>query len=272
MSDNNIFSGQTPDQPAVDNNNNVQNTDQFANLLGSIKNERGEPKYKDLPTALEALKHSQDFIPQLKTDKERLEQELARMREENARLKAVEETVERLTKQQPSENVNTNTNSLDPDAIVNLVNQALTQKEQAALQKQNVNQVVGVMKDQFGADAEKVFYSKAQELGMAVEEINALAAKSPAVVLKLFGVESKDSTKLQFKTPTTSSVNTTGITPHKESFIGRNSKPVILGATSQELGAERENAVRLVEELHSQGLSTYDLTDPKQYFKFFGNK
>ncbi len=272
MSDQNIFNGQTTDQNvAQNNNNNVQNDNPLADLLGSIKNERGEPKYKDLQTALDALKHSQEFIPQLKTEKERLEQEAARLREENARLKTVQETVEQLTQQQRQETVHTNTNNLDPDAIVNLISQTLSQREVEATKKVNTSKVVDQMQQAFGNDAEKVFYDKAKELGMTAEDLNNLAAKTPVAVLQLFGIANKTLHQQPYKAPNTGSINTTGITPHKETFMGRNSKPVILGATSQELSVERENAVKLVNELHSQGLSAYDLTDPKVYFKHFGN-
>lgn len=270
MSQENIFSGQTTDPAAVQNqNSNVPESNPFADLLGSIKNESGEQKYRDLQTALTALKSSQEYIPQLKTEKERLEQELRKMQEENSRLRAVEETVTKLT-QQPNQQTTTQTQSIDPDAIVNLVNQTLTQKEQESLKKQNLGAVVAKMQEAFGAEAEKKFYSKASELGMAVEDINTLAAKSPTAVLELFGIKTTSQVQTQRNpNPTTTTINTAAITPASESFIGRNTKPVILGATTQELSEERANSVKLVEELHKQGLSTYDLTDPKMYFKHF---
>ncbi len=59
---------QQPEQPAAPQpSDNV-----FADQLASITNERGEPKYKDLPTALQALKHSQEYIPSLKQENETL--------------------------------------------------------------------------------------------------------------------------------------------------------------------------------------------------------
>jgi len=54
--------GATPPQE-----NNPLPSDDLSTLLSGIKNERGEQKYKDVKTALEALKHSQEYIPEVKS-------------------------------------------------------------------------------------------------------------------------------------------------------------------------------------------------------------
>lgn len=269
MTQENIFQTQTTE--TKEQTQNVSKENPFADLLGTIKNERGEPKYKDLNTALDALKHSQEFIPQLKSDKERVEKELEDARKEIERLKAVEDSVTRLTSGQSPQTTQTS-QGLDAEAVANLVTQTLQRRETESTQKANLSSVVNTLQQAFGQDAEKNFYSKANELGISVEEMNTLAAKSPKAVYDLFGLSSKN-TSTSGKLPQTSpSINTAGYQPQKESFVGRNIKPVILGASTEELNQERANAATLVEELHSQGLSTYDLTDPKVYFKHFGKK
>ena len=267
MSDQNIFSGGTPAAAPVAS---VQNDNPVADLLNTIKNERGEPKYKDINTALDALKHSQEFIPQLRTEKEKLEQELATVKAEVMRLKTVEETVERLTSQQ-SKQETPPVQGLTEEAVANLVSKTLSQREQKAVQASNLSQVVNKMKETFGDDAEKLFYSKAQEVGLSAEAINSLAAQSPQAVLQLFGVNNTPAQKQNVFTPTSGTVNSEGYQPQQESFLGRNSKPVILGATTKELQVETQSAANLVAELHKNGMSTYDLTDPKIYNKYFGN-
>ena len=266
MSDQNIFESNPPVTPPVSNG---QSTDAFADLLGSIKNERGEPKYKDINTALDALKHSQEFIPQLRTEKEKLELELANMRKEVERLKTVEETVERLTSQPPQQNLPP-VAGLTEEAVANLVTQTLTARERQVLESANLTKVVSTMKELYGDEAEKTFYSKAEEVGLDRAAINSLASRSPQAVLKLFGVGEKQAAPSGFPSPSKSTVNTGGYQPQKESFLGRNSKPVILGASSEELLSEQRSSAQLVEELHNNNLSTYDLTDPKVYFKYFG--
>lgn len=270
MSDQSIFTqGTTSADGAAATAPNTQSANPFADLLGSIKNERGEPKYKDVQTALEALKHSQEFIPQLKQDKEATEAKLAALAAEVERLKNIEQSVEKLT-QQNSQQQQTPAAGISAEQVATMVNQTLTQREREVIQKANLTSVVSAVQQAFGADAEKTFYSKASELGMSVEEVNILAAKSPAVVLKLFGLDQKKT--VQQSSSSSGSVNTAAMQPNENTYIGRNNTTITVGATTQDLMQEQQNSKKLVEELHSKGLSTYDLTDPKTYFKHFGKQ
>jgi len=270
MSNETIFQSQTTENSngVVANAPNVQVTDPYANLLGSIKNERGEPKYKDVQTALDALKHSQEFIPQIKTENEKLLQELEVLRAQVARVDTLEQTIQQLTSER---NITQPTAApvISNEAIASLIDQALTQKESLARQKANTTLVVDQIALAFGKEAETVFYTKATELGISPTDMNALAAKSPEAVLQLFGLKQKQGQVSNITPNAQSSINTTGYQPQNTSLIGRNTKQVSIGATTQDLLAEQENARNLVTELHEQGLTTYDLTDPKKYFKHF---
>ena len=264
---NSIFNSTAQSQPAVVASEPAPQNP-FADLLGTIKNERGEPKYRDIPTAIDALRNSQEFIPQLKTKNENLEQELITLRNEVQRLKTVEESIEKLTSQQNVQASLPASNGLTEEAVANLVTKTLTAREQQAVAQANLKQVVSKMEETYGQDAAKVFYSKAQEMGLSVEQINGLASQSPQAVLKLFNAGGSD-VKSNPLTINKSSINTEAYQPQKESFLGRNTQPVILGATNQELIAEQGKAAQLVEELHNKGLDISKLTDPKEYFKYF---
>lgn len=253
----------TPAVPAV------QPTDPIATLLASVKNERGEQKYKDVIEAINGLKHAQEYIPTLKgelTAKEQAlaarEARLAELEEANASLLALtSRTNEPAAPQAPV---------FDEKKIAELVTQTLTQKQTEAVQKANVDSVVSTLQSVFGADAEKTFYGKAQELGMSMQEMNALAAKSPKAVLTMLGVSG--ASPKQNGTPTQGSVNPAAYQPKTDSFVVRNNKSALIGATSEELQAESRNARAMVEELHANGFSVHDLTDPKMFFKTFGKK
>lgn len=267
MSEENIFSqGQT----TVPNQQQQQTppSNDFADLLGSIKNERGEPKYRDVNTALDALRHSQEYIPQLKSDMDRVAQENQRLLAEIERLKTVEQTVAQLTSQQQQQNQPVQQPVLKEEEIANLVVKTLSQREQEQKRSQNINTVTSKLKEVFGDKAEETFYSKAQELGLSPQQVNNLAAESPSAVFKMFGVEGGNKPQASFK-PTTSSINTAGYTQPSQSFIGRNTSAVMLGATTHDLIAEKDRSKQMVEELHKNGASIHDLTDPKVYFKFF---
>ena len=68
--DTSIFNqGQSQATPANQNTNGgvppAQNNDDLSTLLGAIRNEHGEQKDRTVQDALKALKHSQDYIPEI---------------------------------------------------------------------------------------------------------------------------------------------------------------------------------------------------------------
>lgn len=253
--------GSNPASPAVPND--------VTTILQSIKNEKGEPKYKDLTTAIQALQASQEYIPNLKTQYETEKAERERLAAEVARLKAIEETVAALT-QRTQEPSGTPPVGLNEEQIAELVNRNLSQREQKSAAEANVSSVVSALQSVFGTEAEKKFYEKATEMGMTMQEMNALASKSPKAVLTMLGVNGQPAHKPNTSV-TNSTVNTSAFQPNPQTFVGRNTKPSLIGATSQELAQESQAAKNMVDELHAQGKSVHDLTDPKVYYKFFGN-
>src|SRR5690606_3151116 len=115
------------------NNQAPDANSQYADLLNTIKNEQGQPKYDSLPKALEALVHSQQYIPQLKTELQTREQELATLRAELEKRSTVEDVVSRLTAQQDKpqdQGTPPATSGLDEQAVLQLVQKALGQAKQ----------------------------------------------------------------------------------------------------------------------------------------------
>lgn len=263
-----IFNGnntpETQEQPGG-GTPNVQLDPAIATLLSEIKNERGEPKYKTVNDAIIALKHSQEFIPQLTTKLSEKEAELNSLRENASKLSEIEKTIQTLT--QRNDPAATPANGLTEEKIAELVSKTLSQRAQEATAATNLSEVTSIMQQKFGTEAEKVFYEKAKELGMSPEEVNALAARNPKAVLKLIGVDAV--TKPNTGSPASSSFNTNGFTPQADTSIGRNTKSIMLGATAQDYKEEAVKSQKMVEELEAQGLSINSLTDPKVYFKLF---
>ena len=259
----------TPDTQAQPGGSNTPNTSidpQLATLLMEIKNERGEPKYKTLQDALIGLKNAQEYIPQLNQKLTQKDEELATLRANAEKITELERSIQALT--QKSSEPSTSGPAITEEAIAELVTKTLTKTQQEAVARQNLSEVVSVMQQKFGTEAEKIYNAKAAELGMSVQEFNALAAKTPKAVLNLIGITS-GSTVQTTTAPNTSSINTGGFTPKPNSLVGKNSKSALVGATTQELNAESANARQMVEELHAQGKTVHDLTDPKVYFKMF---
>lgn len=209
----------------------------FADLLGTIVNESGEPKYKTVPEAFKGLTHAQNHISKLEQEKAALEAELQKRA-------SVEETVQSMSQQQQAETPSGPV--FDEEAVQNLVNQSLAQREQAAREKSNKSKVVQTLQDKFGDEAEKTFYSKAEEFGMPKEQLEQLAATSPDAVLSWFGAPAKPAN------PSYGTVNTTGLQPRADEIptiteggqerinLPRGEKSMLLGASTKDQANEMQ--------------------------------
>lgn len=270
--DTSIFGNQNPQAtPAQTNTDGVaptQNNDELATLLVSIKNERGEQKYRTVQDALKALGHSQAYIPELSERLKQQEQELKEAREAAARVAELERVVQSLTEPKPPTEP-TPPQGLSEDQVAAQVVRILSEQEKKKVADANVASVIGTVKKVYGDKAEEKFYGRAAELGMSKEQFNILAATTPKAVLNLMGLADK-----MDPVPYTPSqtINTTGLEPRRDTFITRNANAVQVGATSNELINETRNAKKMVEELHAQGKSVHDLTSWSEYQKYFGKQ
>lgn len=235
-------------------------------LLKSIKNEHGAPKYSSAEEALKGAAHAQEYIQQLKADNAAKEAELALLRGESGKQAELERTVQELMQKisQPA-----NQSGITADQVAELVKSQLSAQDKQKLATQNTQQVVNAVKTAFGDEAGVKFYQKAAEMGMSNDEFNALAARSPQAVLTLFGIGAQ-AHRSSTLAPSASRVNTASFEPQKESFVGRNKTGMLLGSTTSDLIAEGNRSKSMVDELHAAGLSVHDLSDPKVYAKYFG--
>lgn len=264
MTDPSIFPQGSDNPNPESNENEALNT-----LLASIKNDQGEQKYDSLPKALEGLRNAQEFIPQLKGELSEKDQELADLRSKVAELSAVHDVVEKLTAQNepPAPETPPQPQTLNEQDVAKLLQQQLDARDRQQSEATNAQSVINTLTEKFGTEAEKNYVAKAQELGMTVEGLNNLSKTSPQAVLALFGGSAPKSPQ-----PLAGGgLNTSGYEPPKETFIKRNEESVMSGFYSTEdLHAESKRSKALVDELHAQGLESWDLADPKTYAKVFG--
>lgn len=220
----NLFTSteQHTSQPPVDVNPQ-------ADLLKMVLNERGEPKYSTMEEAFKGLANAQQYIPQLKTELSAKEQELAQLREELAKRQSVEEVVSKLTtaQQQPQA---TTSGVIDEQGIEALISSKLSAFEQQKVQQTNVEFVQGELVKLYGEKTKELVAAKASELGMSVEELGSMAATKPKAVLSWFAQAPQQSTT----SVTTSSVNTSKFQQAPQEPVGRPSKSLLSGASSQE--------------------------------------
>lgn len=205
--------------------------DAYANLLGAIKNEQGAPKYDSVEKALEALKHSQEYIPSLKTELEKREEELAGLRANKERYENLEAIVQRLTatKEPNGEGQPPATKGLDEQAVSELVKRTLAETEMTRKANDNFNKVQNALVAKFKDKASDVVKQKAAELGVTTKELEELAKKSPVLTLQLFNTKAGE-TPSATSTDFNSSLQPTipaGIKPPEKSLLsGASSKEV----------------------------------------------
>lgn len=270
MSDPSIFgntnngSDQNQNNPAGNSNTGSQSNNAFADLLGGIRNDNGEPKYKSVEDALKALQHSQTFIEQLKREKQEAEAAANTFKTQAEKVSELESTLQKLIQGQSQAPATTQPKQLDESAIAALVEDTLAKKQTEAVKAQNTSTVVKKLAEVFGGKAEETFYAKAAELGLSQAEMNEMAAKSPAAVFRILGI-GDNATKPNTSAPATSTVNTAGFTGTANTNV-RASKGVLVGATTSQVMEEHRAAKAMVDELHASGMTVYDLTDPKKFF------
>lgn len=190
MSDQDIFSQPNSNPVATPP---VVSADPFADLLSSIRNENGEPKYKDVQTALQALQASQQFISTLKTEKQSIEQENAQLKKSLEEIGSVDDLIKRLNPSAPQTPAPTPASPtvVSEEVIVQKVEDILSQREKERLQRSNLEAVVGAVTKQFGEQSAAHITKRAAELGTTTDALKALAANSPAMALELLLGKSK---------------------------------------------------------------------------------
>lgn len=222
MTDQNMFSGNTPDTQTQQNSGDpAPSSNPFTDKLSAIKNEKGEPKYKDVESALEALQHSQTFIETLKQEKQAEAERIRELETELAKRKSVDEAVERLMGNKgKSEDDRQTSQSLDAKAIEELIQSTLSRQKQGEMAERNLNEVVSKLSEMYGSEAQRVIAKRAVELNTTPQELEKLSRSNPSMALHLLsGVEiKKDPAAIKTSTSTqTQSVNK-DTTLEKKSF------------------------------------------------------
>jgi len=179
-------------------------------------------KYASAEEALRSVPHAQQHI---KT----LEEEMVQLKEELAKRKTTQELLDELKSGvRPVENT-TQEVGLNQDTIMEMVNRTLKQNEAKQTAKQNAATVANKFTEQFGSEAEIVYNNLAKELNLTTSQLNDLATRSPNVVLKLAGFESKATNIAR----PTSSVNTEAFSKNKPQ--AETSARVPRGASTKDL-------------------------------------
>ena len=204
--------------------------DTFVDQLNAIQNENGEPKYKDVQSALTALGHSQQHITTLESEKVTREQELQTVRDELASKKSVEDFVTQLTsKQDPTPPAPSEGTGIDANAVNELITRQLGQVQVKATQDSNLQSVLGKLNELYGDKAGEIITTKAAELGTTVATLETMSKENPSMALAILGGEKVGKPQA----PSQSSVNI-GTAP-KGTELQSPEKSLMRGATGKEV-------------------------------------
>lgn len=227
------------DQPSAFNQNDQQQATPaqqepsqesvFTNQLSMIKNENGEQKYDSVPKALDALAHSQQYIPQLKTEVSAKDAEIAALKEELSKREAVGDVVDKLTAQQAQPESTPQVSGLNEQDVLNLVQNFSQQQAQQQTAVTNEKLVSDALFGQYGDKTQEVVAGKAAELGMTVEALQGLSQTSPQAALQLFGTSATSAPKT-----TSGSINISAQAPKETFDVAPPEKSLLRGASTNE--------------------------------------
>ena len=230
MTDQSVFEQTTPS--ATPDTTTTPDLTTLADQLKGIKNEDGNPKYDTLPKALEGLAHSQNYIPELKSQLDEVVAENSALKGKLAKAETVDEVVSRLTQapEVPSEQAPPVTPGLNETDVMNLITAANQQSAQASVEAANEQAVSTELVNKFGDKAGEVLTSKATELGITVEDLKQQSRQNPKLVLAAFNTSQTPS-----PSPTTTSANISMETPPQEG-VQTPTKSMLQGVSGKEQG------------------------------------
>lgn len=189
MSDQTIFDDETNTNSPAETKP-VSQSNPFVDKLMAIRNEKGEPKYKSVEDALDALAASQQFIETLKGEKKPLQEEVEALRAELAKRATLEDFVNKLkptaTPATPSETPSTDA-GLSEEKVTQLLENTLEKRERVAAEQRNLDSVVGKLSEQHGDKAVEFIKQRAAELNTTPAALKELAKANPTMALTLLG-------------------------------------------------------------------------------------
>lgn len=237
------------------NTNSQTNTNLFEDKLKEIVNENGEPKYKDVNTAIDALKASQEHIRRLEQEAADRVKALEELSAKAAKAETLEEIVARLTSNPSNDKPAPKTPEtpvLSEDKIAELVANQLAKREQITQAQKNVNDVTTALTAKFG-DVDKTkaaVAARAAELGMTAEKLGILSSSDPKLVLSLFGLANTPSSTPN-PAPTS---NYTSSNPQNNNELKRPDKSLLSGP-----GATDKNRQEFMKRIRDEVYKKYNV-------------
>lgn len=149
-------------------------------------------KERGLDELAKGKAHADQFIEFLKEQAKELKTDHDKLLSENEKLKA-EQVVKEARQAKPvvEEKVPDTSEKLSPDAIKGLVNEELQNVTKRNVADANIREVDGKIRELYKDKAVEFMKGKAEELGLTLEYLHDLAARSPNALYNILGVSAK---------------------------------------------------------------------------------
>lgn len=194
MSDQDPFDNKPTESNTGEGEPSTPPTDPFADKLKEIKGDDGSPKYATVEDALAALKHSQEFIETLKTERAQDRESMAKLQEEMAKVKTLEEfqaSLQTPNTQEPSKTPEGDGEGEKVD-LDKLLEDKLNARTKADREKANLEKVVSDLTSQFGDKTSEHIEQVAKRLGTTPSALKDIAKTNPTMAMTLLGSNSSD--------------------------------------------------------------------------------
>ena len=149
-------------------------------LLKSIVNDDGQPKYGSTEEALKGAAAAQAHI-------RKLEAEMKTLREQGNATEKLDELMEAVKESKGSGQGDENTSTMKPEDVLHVVKDYLSDVKAAEARDTNIKSVTNHFRTKYGKEASEKLYGKAEDLGFSKGGINKLIANNPDAVLKVLG-------------------------------------------------------------------------------------
>lgn len=195
MPDQDMFEDQNQQQQKQEETPPQSQSNPFDDKLKEIVNDKGEPKYRDIETALSALKESQQFIETLKQEKSQTSAELEEARVELERMGNIDDFVKKLnppatTKE--TEETPSKTDSLSEEKVEQLLQKHLQQRDTQSQQRKNLEEVTRKLSDVHGDKSAEFIKQRAKELGTTAADLKQLAMTNPRLAMAALETKAKN--------------------------------------------------------------------------------
>lgn len=159
-----------------------ESKDYVTELVGDGK------KFKDVAALARGKAEADLYIKQLTERLDEARKELGSRTSLEDFLKEMKSLREPAPPQNVQEPIKPDGGTVDDSTLEEKILRILEQKSQKEVGESNLDRVKRVLNDQLGSEARAVINKKSTELGMSVQELESLAAKSPSAFFTLVGV------------------------------------------------------------------------------------